>query len=444
MVRFCNNERYISLQIMMFVICCYRQSFSYHNNHRICYPPLARTAKTTSAGSTIRSIPALCLQEHRFNDGRVSKGHTKFQDRNSISSALCASETSTSSSSWDDLLAPSSAPRRNHKYVTIVDKAFIIAFGGSAIFTFLVLALKSPPGSWRYFLSGGLCAAFSHAIPTPVDVVKTRKQVDPRLTDKNFLEAGRTIIKEEGFRTLWAGLGPTTVGYLLEGAVKFGLYEVLKPALTCWLHRIASLSPSLTFLNSQFLTFILSAFVSGLAASFVLCPMEVIRIRLVSEPNFTSGGWVGGGYKILKQEGINGFTKGLNPMILKQVPYTVTKNVSFDLITKFFYSYLRQTGVSTISASMKFTIPLISAAIASVLSSLTSQPGDTILSLSCAHDGDKKTRDICRNIVRSERGISGFFVGTRTRLLHVGMIVTIQLLTYDYVKRFVGICATGL
>jgi len=274
--------------------------------------------------------------------------------------------------------------------------------------------------------------------------VKTRKQVDPRLTDKNFLEAGRTIIKEEGFRTLWAGLGPTTVGYLLEGAVKFGLYEVLKPALTCWLHRIASLSPSLTFLNSQFLTFILSAFVSGLAASFVLCPMEVIRIRLVSEPNFTSGGWVGGGYKILKQEGINGFTKGLNPMILKQVPYTVTKNVSFDLITKFFYSYLRQTGVSTISASMKFTIPLISAAIASVLSSLTSQPGDTILSLSCAHDGDKKTRDICRNIVRSERGISGFFVGTRTRLLHVGMIVTIQLLTYDYVKRFVGICATGL
>jgi solute carrier family 25 phosphate transporter 3 len=200
----------------------------------------------------------------------------------------------------------------------------------------------------------------------------------------------------------------------------------------------------LAFFNSQFLIFVLSAFVSGLAASFVLCPMEVIRIRLVSEPNFTSGGWIGVGYKILKNEGVNGFTKGLNPMMLKQVPYTVTKNVSFDLITKFFYSYLRQSGVATISASMKFTIPLISAAIASVLSSLTSQPGDTILSLSCAHDGDKKTRDICRGILRSDRGIRGFFVGTRTRLLHVGIIVTIQLLTYDYVKRLCGIGATGL
>jgi len=167
MVSFFNNERHISLQIMTFVLCCYRQSFSYHNNHRIYYPPTARTAKTPPGGSTtIRSIPDLCLQENRFrfNDGRVPKGHTKSQDH--ISSALCASGT-TSTSSWDDILAPSSAPRRNHKYVTLIDKAFIIAFGGSAIFTFLVLALKSPPGSWRYFLSGGLCAAFSHVIPTP-------------------------------------------------------------------------------------------------------------------------------------------------------------------------------------------------------------------------------------------------------------------------------------
>ena len=93
---------------------------------------------------------------------------------------------------------------------------------------------------------------------------------------------------------------------------------------------------------------------------------------------------------------------------------------------------------------MKFIIPLVSAAAASFISSITSQPGDTILSLSCAHDGDKKVRDICRDIIRSERGVAGFFVGTRTRLLHVGLIVTIQLLVYDYLKRLCGIGATGL
>jgi len=452
MVRF-----HISLQIVTFVLCCYRESFSLNlntNSHHRNYPSILRTTCTkTPSGSKISSIPGgfHSLQANRFNndENNVSKRQEFPQKRNRISSALSASDTDTAllastSSSWDDILASSEPAIKNHEGVTVADKVSLTLFAGISVFSLLILALKAPPGSWRYFLAGGLCAAFSHAIPTPVDVVKTRKQVDPRLIDQNFLKAGRTIIDEEGFSALWAGLGPTSVGYLLEGSVKFGLYEVLKPALTCWLHRLAALSPSLAFFNSQFLIFVLSALVSGVAASFVLCPMEVIRIRLVSEPNFTSGGWIGVGYKILKNEGVNGFTKGLNPMLLKQVPYTVTKNVSFDLITKFFYSYLRQSGVATISASMKFTIPLISAAIASVLSSLTSQPGDTILSLSCAHDGDKKTRDICRGIIRSDRGIRGFFVGTRTRLLHVGIIVTIQLLIYDYVKRFCGIGATGL
>ena len=264
------------------------------------------------------------------------------------------------------------------------------------------------------------------------------------MTDKSFLEAGRYIVKEEGFSALLAGLGPTTFGYLLEGAIKFGVYEVLKPALKFWLSRIASGSSSLGFLNSQLIAFILSGILSGLAASFVLCPMETLRIRLVAEPNFTSGNWIKGGLKILRKEGFHGFTKGMKPMILKQVPYTVTKNVSFDLFTKFFYSSLLATGVASISHGMKFAIPLVSAAIASILSSLTSQPGDTILSLACAHDGDYRTRDISRNILRSDRGIAGFFVGMKTRLLHVGIIVTIQLLIYDYVKRLVGIAATGL
>lgn len=263
------------------------------------------------------------------------------------------------------------------------------------------------------------------------------------MTDKSFVIAGRTILREEGFRALLAGLGPTSVGYLLEGAIKFGLYETLKPVLPRFLKRIASISCSLAFFNSQSLSLVLSAFVSGLVASFVLCPMEVLRIRLVSEPDLTSG-WIGCGYKILNQEGINGFTKGLKPMIMKQIPYTVCKNVSFDIFTRFFYSRLRSNGVLTLSASMKFVIPLISAAAASFISSIMSQPGDTILSLSCAHDGDKKVRNICRDIIRSERGVAGFFVGTRTRLLHVGLIVTIQLLVYDYLKRLCGIGATGL
>ena len=40
---------------------------------------------------------------------------------------------------------------------------------------FTALIFASGPGAWRYFLCGGICAAFSHAITTPVDVIKVRE-----------------------------------------------------------------------------------------------------------------------------------------------------------------------------------------------------------------------------------------------------------------------------
>jgi len=442
MTRFLNKIP-IWLQGVLIISWCLREcaSLNIRNNHRTSPFGIGSSVHKNPQASPSSSSQELRVQTLSFGYENDSHQELGLQ---ALSVGVTRNATEPGQA-WSSFVPPSvpALPTENTATST-VEKIQLGTFLGCAVSAFLAIVLKSSPGSWRFFLAGGLCAAISHTIPTPIDVVKTRKQVDPALTDKSFLETGRYIVKEEGFSALWAGLGPTTFGYLLEGAIKFGVYEVLKPALKFWLTRIASISTSLAFLNSQFITFVLSGIVSGLAASFVLCPMETLRIRLVAEPNYTSGNWIKGGFKILRREGVHGFTKGMKPMILKQVPYTVTKNVSFDLFTKFFYTSLLASGVATVSNGMKFAIPLVSAAIASVLSSLTSQPGDTILSLACAHDGDYRTRDISQNIIRGDRGIAGFFVGTKTRLLHVGIIVTIQLLIYDYVKRLVGIAATGL
>ena len=211
--------------------------------------------------------------------------------------------------------------------------------------------------------------------------------------------------------------------------------------MTAWLSRMAT-ATSMTIFHSQLLAFVLSGTVSGFAASLVLCPMEALRIRLVAEPDFAPRGWIQVGYKSLQKEGVQGFIKGFTPRVMKQVPYIVTKNVSFDVITKLFYSSLRQAGFA-VSGTMMFAIPLVSAGIASVLSSISSQPGDMVLSLVNAHEGNINTKDVWKSIMQSDPGFRGFFIGGKTRLLHVGMIVTIQLLIYDYVKRLCGIAATG-
>jgi solute carrier family 25 phosphate transporter 3 len=47
--------------------------------------------------------------------------------------------------------------------------------GGAAL-----SALKSI--DYRYFVAGGTCAAISHGITTPIDVVKTRIQANPKVS----------------------------------------------------------------------------------------------------------------------------------------------------------------------------------------------------------------------------------------------------------------------
>eukprot|EP00429_Kryptoperidinium_foliaceum_P059761 CAMPEP_0176095902 /NCGR_PEP_ID=MMETSP0120_2-20121206/48074_1 /TAXON_ID=160619 /ORGANISM="Kryptoperidinium foliaceum, Strain CCMP 1326" /LENGTH=417 /DNA_ID=CAMNT_0017429881 /DNA_START=28 /DNA_END=1278 /DNA_ORIENTATION=+ len=339
---------------------------------------------------------------------------------------------------WADIMNPHISSETNHgDNITTVDKVVVAGAGVATAFFLYAVIFLAAPGAWRYFAAGGICAATSHAIPTPIDVVKTRKQVDPELMDVSFVAAASKIVKDDGMGALWAGLGPTAVGYLFEGAVKFGTYEILKPFFKRVLAGLASVT-SLSFFKSQILSFVLCGAAAGVAASIMLCPMEAIRIRMVSEHEYADGGWLKAGYKILKSEGVEGLCKGMNPMVLKQVPYTVTKNVSFDVLTKSFYAILKAQGVA-LSAATMFVVPLLSAALASILSTVTSQPGDMVLSLVNAHKGDRKSSEIFRSILHSPRGIAGFFVGFKTRLLHVGVTVTIQLMVYDYVKRLCGI-----
>ena len=246
--------------------------------------------------------------------------------------------------------------QKAHDSITARDLATMGAFVVAVTVALAGLVSVSGPGGWKYYLAGGLCAAASHVIPVPIDVVKTRKQVDPALARQTFPQAFAYIWRNEGVGGLLSGLGPTAAGYLLEGAIKFGVYEVMKKVILRGLCRVAAWSSSLAFLNSKVLAYAISAAVSGVAASIMLCPMEALRIRLVANPGKESRGWLITGYKMLKNEGVVSMSKGMIPMFLKQVPYTVTKNVSFDFITKFSYSALLSTG-TVIGPVLKFLVP---------------------------------------------------------------------------------------
>ena len=140
------------------------------------------------------------------------------------------------------------------------------------------------PFGAKYYLSGalagGICCSITHGALTPVDVVKTRIQLDPTKYNQGFLGGFKQIIAEEGAGALLTGLGPTAQGYFIQGWFKFGGVEFFKINITksvgeqkAWDNR-----------NSIYLA---SSAMAEFIADIFLCPYEACRIRLVSEP--TSG-----------------------------------------------------------------------------------------------------------------------------------------------------------
>lgn len=285
----------------------------------------------------------------------------------------------------------------------------------------------------RFFIAGGASAAISHGITTPIDVVKTKMQSDASLSDLSPLNAALRIVEEEGPQALTAGLGPTVIGYGVEGAIKFGVYETLKPIFL-------SLCDGVTDPTQPYLV---AAICAGALASIILCPMEETRIKLVTDPTFANG-LIDGLSKIVKEDGIlSPFRKGLAPMLSKQVPYTMGKQVSFDLFAGMLYgallglSFLPKNGIA-------LEVEVGAAFMASIVACLASHPGDVLLTATYKNsDGTNSNFFETIQRVHQEGGIFAFFRGLNARFIHVGCIITFQLVIYDQIKQALGLPASG-
>lgn len=281
----------------------------------------------------------------------------------------------------------------------------------------------------RFFLAGGVCAAFSHGITTPIDVIKTRQQINQDKYGGSVAGAAKIIVQEEGASALLKGFGPTIVGYGIEGAAKFGFYESLKPIVSHLLH-----------LDNPAISYLIASVVAGAAASFVLCPLERTRIRLVTDLNFASNPLTGIPL-IVRKSGVWSLFSGYPAMLSKQVPYTLGKQVSFDEVAKYLYSVVPTPSNPT----TKLAVSFVSASFASIAACLLSQPGDVILTDTYKEKGSTPSPSI-QNVTQAvydRQGIQGFYSGLTARILQVGAIITSQLLLYDYVKQALGLPATG-
>ena len=289
----------------------------------------------------------------------------------------------------------------------------------------------TPANYVQFFAAGGLGATITHGGLTPIDVVKTRLQLEPAGTKETMLSMAKNIARHDGPGGLLAGFGPTAVGYLIQGGSKFCGYEFFKKHAIDWL---GSREKALEYRQAIYLG---SASCAEVIATTLLTPLEAARIRMVSERGFAKG-LVSALTRLFREDGIRGYYAGYIPILFKQVPYAIGQFYTNEMMHNLVNTMVPRETLQKTGKVGEVTVQLGCGIVAGIAAAVLSHPADTLLS-KMNRGGDKQGSALMKLCVTAkETGPIGIWAGLNTRMLMTAILVSGQFLIYEQTKQAFG------
>ncbi|XP_064473923.1 phosphate carrier protein, mitochondrial-like [Ornithodoros turicata] len=301
----------------------------------------------------------------------------------------------------------------------------LVATAAPAARTFSAAATPDPVeyGSMKYFalcgFGGILSCGITHTGVVPLDLVKCRIQTNPGKY-KSIFNGFSVTVKEEGMRGLGRGWAPTCIGYSMQGLGKFGFYEVFKILYS----NILGEELSYVWRTSLYLAASASA---EFFADIALCPMEAVKVRIQTQPGCSP-------YlhrvapQILREEGLNGFYKGIGPLWMRQIPYTMMKFACFERTVELLYKHVVPKPRDKCSKPEQLVVTFIAGYIAGVFCAIVSHPADTVVSKLNQEKGSTALE------AAKKLGWGGLWKGLTPRIIMIGTLTALQWFIYDAVK----------
>ncbi|KAH8805642.1 mitochondrial carrier domain-containing protein [Xylogone sp. PMI_703] len=289
--------------------------------------------------------------------------------------------------------------------------------------------------SGKYFLAcgiGGIIACGpTHTAIAPLDLVKVRRQVDPKIYSSNF-SAWKTIYKGSGLRGVFFGWSPTFVGYCLQGGGKYGFYEVFK--YVYGEKMFPNVNKTLLYLGASA--------TAEFLADIALCPFEAVKVRMQSTLPPYAHTMREGLSKIIKQEGYAGLYKGLYPLWGRQVPYTMVKFATFEETVNLIYKTLGKPKDSY-NSLQQTSVSFLGGYIAGIGAAIVSHPADVMVSKlnSDREAGESALKAMSR--IYGKIGFIGLWNGIGVRIFMIGTLTGFQWLIYDSFKVMLYLPTSG-
>ncbi|KAK9193549.1 hypothetical protein WN944_004246 [Citrus x changshan-huyou] len=179
-------------------------------------------------------------------------------------------------------------------------------------------------------VSGSLGGVVEACCLQPIDVIKTRLQLDTTGTYRGIIHCGGTVARTEGVRALWKGLTPFATHLTLKYTLRMGSNAVFQSAFKD--SKTGKIS------NQGRL---MAGFGAGvLEALAIVTPFEVVKIRLQQQRGLSPEllkykGPIHCARMIIREEGLFGLWAGAAPTVMRngtnQAAMFTAKN-AFDVL----------------------------------------------------------------------------------------------------------------
>jgi len=293
--------------------------------------------------------------------------------------------------------------------------------------------------SWDYFkacsIGGILSCGLTHTLVTPLDVIKCNMQANPQ-EFKSLGQGFKLISSRAGYRALFVGWGPTLAGYSVQGMFKFGFYEYFK-------YKYSHSFDEETAYKYRDLIYLSASASAEFIADIGLSAFEATKVRIQTtldpktlRPTFAPG-LMTGLPKIYNNEGLSGLFKGVYPLWLRQIPYTMMKFFGFERAVELIYKQLGGKK-SDYNKVQQLGVSFAGGYLAGIFCAAVSHPADTVVSVL-----NKNKNMTIGQVLKNTPAVTLFTKGLGTRIIMIGTLTGLQWLIYDSFKTAVGLPTTG-
>ena len=258
-------------------------------------------------------------------------------------------------------------------------------------------------------LAGGVGGACLCIVGAPFDVVKVRLQQSMDARPTSALHAASTIIKAEGIRGLWRGVGPPLLVAVPQFAIVFGAYEASRTLV-----RRHSSQPHGNARDDA-----IAGALVALPTSFIYTPVDRVKLALQSDGQRLAAGLPARYSSVLdcvrqlwSAGGLSTFARGFWATLARDAPAWATYFAVFSAVKSRLAppAIDRPSGVLDGSAELSPAASLVAGGLAGAATWSVCVPMDVVKTRYQSELTHSTYGSACRAIWRVS-GVGGFFAG---------------------------------